>query len=243
MGRRLASIAICAVALAACRVDATVTVRMRHNGGGTVSVAVKLDHGAVRAAEIGGGKLEARVRLADLPAAGWKVTPWVRDRTGGATLTVSKIFNRPAEVASIVREISGPKGPLQHFSASRRASMFTTHWRVNGTVDLRAARVGIASDPQLVANLTAERVDIPGIESRVDASLKDLHIHAVALLPHEVHRQVSASFGSRGVLAAAADDTNFNRIVLLFGGIATGVAALFLLVVGERRVRRNRRAM
>ncbi len=215
---------------------------MRHNGGGTVSVAVKLDHGAVQAAEIGGGKLEGRVRLADLPAAGWKVMPWVRDRTGGATLTVSKVFSRPAEVAAIIGEISGPKGPLQHFTASRTASTFTTHWRVNGTVDLRAAQVGIADDPQLVANLTAERVDIPGIESRVDASLKDLHVRAVALLPHDVHREASASFGSRGALVAAADDTNFNRIVLLFGGIATGVAAVFLLVVGERRARRNRRA-
>ena len=216
---------------------------MRHNGSGTVSVAVRLDRDAVQAAEIGGGKLEDRVRIADLPAAGWKVTPWTRDRAGGATLTVSKVFNRPAEVASIVGEISGPKGPLQHFTASRSASTFTTHWRVNGTVDLRAAQVGIASDPQLVANLTAERVDLPGIESRVDASLKDLHVHAVALLPHDVHREVSASFGSQGVLVAAADDTNFNRIVLLFGGIATGLAALFILVVGERRACRNRRAM
>ena len=157
------------------------------------------------------------------------------------SLTVSKFFDRPGEVSSIVGEISGPKGPLRHFGASRTASRFTTHWRVNGTVDLRAAQVGIADDPALVANLTAERVDIPGIESRVDASLKNLHVRAVALLPHEVRREASASFGTEATFAAVSDDTNFNRIVLLFGGIATGVAALMLLVVGERRARHRRR--
>ena len=230
------------VALAACKVDATVTVQMHTNGSGAVSVRVVLDRGAVRAAEIGGGTLEDRVRLADLPAAGWTVSPWRRHPGGGATVVVRKPFSRPGQVAGIVAELNGASGPLHGFEATRSSSTFSTGWTVHGTVDLRTIDTGLTKDPELVANLTAERVDLPAVEQRITNGARNgLRIRAVAELPGGQRTSVVAKPGARQVLAARADETDTERVLLLGAGIGIGVLAFVILVVGERRTRRTRR--
>lgn len=231
---------LCVVALAACRVDATVMVRMQANGSGAVSVRVILDANAVQAAEVGNGKVEQRVRLSDLPGAGWTVTPWRRDARGGATLTIRKPFTNPREVAGILREISGADGPVRGVTATRRTLTFSMRWAVDGVVDLRSIRLGVATDPRLVAKLTAERVDIPQVETRLASGLGQFRVHLVAELPG-ARREVSAPMGRRSVLRAAAESTDVNRLVMLVGGLAVAALAAFLLVVGELRARRRRR--
>ena len=240
MRRRVLVAVLCVVALAACRVDATVTVRMRENGSGTVAVRVVLDSAAVRAAEVGNGKLEARVRLADLPGAGWSVTPWRRDAKGGAVLTIRKPFSAPGEVAGIVREVSGANGPLRGVTATRRTSTFSTRWKVGGVVDLRTIKLDVGADPQLVAKLTSERVDIPQVETRLASGLGQLRVHLVAELPG-ARREASVPTGRRSVLRAAAESTDVNRLVMLVGGLAVAALAIVLLVVGELRARRRHR--
>ncbi|MEO6470098.1 MAG: hypothetical protein ABIP21_13450 [Acidimicrobiia bacterium] len=240
MRRHALAAVLCVVVLAACRVDATVTVRMHENGGGTVAVRVVLDAAAVRAAEVGNGTLEQRVRLADLPGAGWSVTPWRRDAKGGATLRIRKPFSAPGEVAGIVREISGANGPVRNVTATRSSSTFSRGWAVGGLVDLRAIKLGIETDPQLVATLTSERVDIPQVESRITSGLSGLRVHLVADLPG-AQRDVSAGAGRRSVLDATAENTDLNRLVMLVGGIALAALAVLLLVIGELRARRRRR--
>ena len=241
MMRRLVALAACAVALAACRVDATVTVRMRENGSGAVIVRVELDRAAVRAAEIGDGKLEDRVRLDDLPAAGWTVVPWRRHPDGGATLVVRKPFSRPAQVAALVAELNGASGPLRGFRASRTSSTFSTAWKVHGTVDLRTIELGMAQDPELIANLTAERVDVGAVESRVEGGLLGLRVRAVAALPGGERTVVVAKAGTAKTLSATADETDTGRVALLAAGIGLGAVAVLILIVGERRTRRHRR--
>ena len=240
MRRQVLAAVLCAVVLAACRVDATVTVRMHENGSGTVAVRVVLDPAAVRAAEVGNGKLEQRVRLGDLPKAGWSVTPWRRDANGGATLTIRKPFSAPREVTGIVREISGGDGPMRGVTATRRTSTFSTEWKVGGVVDLRAINLGVGTDPELVAKLTSERVDIPQVETRLASGLGQLRVHLVAELPG-ARREASAPVGRQSVLRATAENTDLNRLVMLVGGIAVAALAMFLLVVGELRARRRRR--
>ena len=239
MRRRVSAAVLCVVALAACRVDATVTVRMQANGSGSVAVRVVLDAAAVRASEVGNGKLEQRVRLGDLPRAGWAVTPWRRDADGSATLKIRKPFTNPREVAGIVREINGTDGPLRAFSASRTSSTFTTGWKLDGGVDLRLPRVGVATDLQLVAKLTAERVDIPQIETRLASGLKGVRVHLVAELPDADRREVNAAIGGDAVLHESSRNTDVTRLVLLVGGLALAVTASMLFVFGELRARRR----
>lgn len=213
---------------------------MRENGSGDVSVRVVLDAAAVRAAEVGGGTLEQRVRLADLPDAGWTVGPWRRREHGGATIVVRKPFDRPEQVAEIVAEINGADGPLRRFAAARTTSTFSTTWRVDGDVDLRTPKLAIGSDQQLVERLTAARVDPALVESDLDSGLDGLRIHAVAELPDGARRAVTATAGTRAGLEAASTSTDLGRVVLLIVGIGAGLFALVVLVVGERRARRRR---
>jgi hypothetical protein len=228
-------------ALAACKADATVTVRMREDGSGVVAVRVVLDEAAVRAAEVGGGKLADRVRLADLTGAGWTVTPWRRTPSGGAVISVTKPFSRPEQVRAIVGELNGAHGPLRGFRASRDASTFSTTWKVAGTVDLRRLHLGIADDEQLVANLTNERVDVAGVEPRIAASaLAGLQVRARVELPGGDVDEVRSVPGERAVLHATADDTNFGRLALVVTGVLVALLAVVLLVVGETRARRRR---
>lgn len=237
--RPLIAAVLCALALAACSVDATVTVRLHEDGSGEVIARVVLDAAAVEAAEIGGGKLEDRVRLGDLPAAGWEVSPWTRPRDGGAVVTVRKSFDRPEQVAGIVRELAGELGPLKGVHASRDASTFSTSWHVRGAVDLRKLDAGVATDPELVARLAGERIDVPQVEQRIDEAARGLRVHLVAELPGET-RSAAAGAGHRAVLVANADATAYGKVLLLVGGIALVVLAVVLLVVGERRARRRR---
>ena len=237
--RPLIAYALLVVVLAACSVDATVTVRMHADGSGVVVARVVLDAAAVEAAEIGGGKLEDRIRLQDLPAAGWKVSPWSRARSGGASITVRKPFTRPEQVAGIVRELTGDLGPLKGVHASRDASTFRTAWHVQGAVDLRTLDAGVAADPELVASLSGQRIDVGQVEQRLDDAARGLRVRLVAELPGET-RGVTARAGQRTALAANADATAYGKALLLVGGIALVVVAVVLLVVGERRARRRR---
>src|SRR5689334_1188772 len=199
--RRLLAPLVLVAVLGACSATATVTVRMHDDGSGVVGVRVVLDAAAVRAAEVGGAKLEDRVRLGDLPAGGWTVTPWRRTASGGAVLTVSKPFQDPDQVAAIVRELNGAHGPLRDFRATRDASTFSRSWTVDGTVDLRTLDPGVTDDEQLVANLTDRRVDVAGVEQRLAGSaLTGLRVRARAELPGST-QEVGARPGRRAVLA------------------------------------------
>lgn len=239
--RRLLAPLALVVLLAACSVDATVTVHMDADGSGTVSVRVVLDRGAVTAAEVAGGKLETRIRLDDLRAAGWRVSPWRRTGSGGATITVSKPFDRPEQVGPIVRELNGADGPLRGFAASRDASTFTTSWAARGAVDLREVQVGVASDADLVAALAAKRIDPAVVEQRIAGrSLGALRVRVRTELPDTAPREASAVPGRRAAVVSTADDTAWGRIALLLAGIATVAFAVVFLVAGERRARRRR---
>jgi hypothetical protein len=238
--RRLFALAALLV-LGACSATATVTVHMYDDGSGEVSVRVVLDAVAVRAAEVGSGKLADRVRLTDLTDAGWTVTPWRRTSRGGAVLTATKPFTRPEQVAAIVAELNGAHGPLRGVAASRDASTFSTTWKVTGAVDLRKLDLGVAGDPELVQNLTNERVDVAGVEQRIAASaVTGLRVGLRADLPDGTTHGVRAAAGKRAALVASADESDLGRMTLVVVGVVVGVLALVLLILGEARAPRHR---
>src|SRR6202035_4845021 len=117
---------------------------------------------AVQAAQAGGSTLQQRVRVADLHTAGWAVSPWVPTKTGGATLTVTKHFTSPDQVAGIARELSGPTGPLRTLTATRDTTALGLGHRAafHVVVDLAAAQPGVTTDQQLVTRLAGQHVDV-----------------------------------------------------------------------------------
>jgi hypothetical protein len=241
-GRALILLLAASLGLAACRVDTTVAVRVHANGGGTVTVRVGLDPDAVRAAEAGGGKLEGRVRLGDLPAAGWTVSPWARAADGSATLTLSKPFTSPAQVHRIVAELNGLHGPLRDVTLGRSASAFRTRYRFGGVADLAALGTGMTDDQELLVKLAAERVDIGTLDRRLLGQLREaFRMNVRVRLPGGGGRTWTAKPGERAVLRASSSTVDTAHVVGLVVGVSAGVIAVLLLVVGKVRTGRRRR--
>src|SRR5947207_7710517 len=125
MRRLLVVVAACFL-LAGCKVDTTLTIDVHDNGGGSVRIRVALDADAVQNAQAGGGRLEDRVRLGDLQAAGWTVSPWRRARDGSATVALRKDFANAGELAGVVGGLSGQVRPLRGGARERRRGLVAT---------------------------------------------------------------------------------------------------------------------
>lgn len=240
-GRRLVLLVVLTLLLGACRVDTTLTLRVRQDGSGTVQATVALDPAAVRAAEAGGTTLPRALRLSDLPAAGWRVH-WERRRSGGAVLTVSKGFRRAADAAGVAGELAGPDGPLRRVRVNRSASTFETRWSFTAEADLAALRTGLASDAELAGRLTAQRVDVAALDAALRDRFRDaLHLRVGVALPHARSRGWTVTPGRRVVLQASSSALDERRVVLAAVGAGLVLVALVVLVAGERRAARRRR--
>ncbi len=243
MRRSLLVVVLLVVGLSACRVDTTVRIDVRDDGSGTVSARVVLDPAAVKAAEVGGAKLENAVRLGDLTAAGWRSSGWKRGKNGGAVLTISKGFARAEDAGAVVAELNGADGPLRAVRVTRTSSTFTTEWSFSGVGDLKDVKTGVGADPDLLARLSAERVDVAALDQQLLAQTRDaVRLHVTAVLPHESPQVFAVPPGTVVPMHTTSSETEMTRILLLIVGIASGVIAIGLLVAGELRYRRRRGA-
>jgi hypothetical protein len=228
------------VCAAGCKVDTTVTVDMHDDGSGVVTVDAVLDPGAVQAAEAGGGKLEDRVRLGDLTAGGWTVAPWVRGADGSATLTLSKPFASPDEVAGILDEVSGTVGPLKNVRAVRDRGALSTRYDLTGDIDLTAVQTGIAADPDLVAKLTGQQVDVNALDAALAAQLaSSMSLRVVAKLPGGTTTFVGEA-GKAVPIDASTSVLDVRRIGLIVVAAILLVLALVVLLGGRRSRQRQR---
>jgi len=243
MARRslLGGVVALALLCSACAVDTTVTVKVREDGSGTVRVDVSVDAEAVQTAEVGGGTLEGRVRLSDLPAAGWTVDPWVRNEDGSATLALSKPFTSVGQVPGILGELSGANGPLRDPSFARSRSFFATKFTADATVDLGAITTGITEDADLVARLQAQGVDVNGVDQQLLAQLKDaLTVTLVVDLPGPGKTTVTPAAGESLTLSASSSVEDTKRITLVVLAALLVVLAL-VVALWPRKKGRHRR--
>jgi len=235
------AVGILAFALAGCAVDATVTVRVRDDGSGTVRVVVRADAEAVTAVELGGVPIDDAVRLADLADAGWEVGSWVRAEDGSASSTLAKPFDRVDEVAGIVAELNGDLGPLPRLTASRDAGLLATEYAVRGRIDLAAAGSGVAQDAELSAALVALGVDVNVIDEQLRSQVQSsFGLEVVVRLPEARVRTFTPRDGETSVAVAAASSVrNTERMLYLVA--AVGFLALAAVIWGRGGRRRRRR--
>jgi hypothetical protein len=241
--RRFLGLALLALLLlvAGCKVDTTVSVNVHDDGSGVVSVHVALDADAVAAAEANGGKLEQRVRLSDLSAAGWTVGAWQRAPGGSATLDLSKPFTEVAQVGGIVKELSGAGGPLRDVRVTRDDKLLSTDFSVTGQVDLKDLTTGVSSDQQLVQSLTTQHVDVNAIDQQLLAEVRQsFALRLEAQLPGGKRVSVAPAAGAEQQLDASTSVRNDDRI--LYGAAAIGFVLLAIVVMlNGRRLKRRRR--
>jgi hypothetical protein len=228
------------VLAAACKVDTTVTVKVDDDGSGVVTVTSVLDPDAVKAAEVGGGKLEDRIRLADLAAAGWTVQPWARAADGSATLTLSKPFSSPAQAAGIVQEVSGTAGPLRDVTVTRDGGTFSTRYSTTGTIDLKNLQTGVTTDPQVVGNMLALGIDAGAIDQTLLADLRDSFGLTVKV---ELPGRTVTFTGDKDKVVAIDESTSVldtTRVILVTVAVGLVVLAVVVLLWPRRRRRRRR---
>jgi hypothetical protein len=239
--RRLAVVVLASVLLAACKADAVVTIDVHDDGSGTVRVRVALDADAVQNAEAGGGKLEDRVRLGDLPAAGWTVSSWKRGRDGGATVTVQKHFADARDLAAVFHELNGKDGPVRGVRLERGRGLFSTEYKLHGTADLSQVTAAVASDPDLVGQLTGQRVDIGRIDQHLSQQLREaFHLRVRLVLPDGSTKEFAPAPGKRVSLDASVSQLDTTRIGFLGAAVVLGALGVFVFVRGERRGRDRR---
>jgi hypothetical protein len=225
----LVSIAF-AVVLAGCKVDATTDVVIRQDGSGTVGVQVELDADAVAA--LGG---VASLRTADIEAAGWKVSPPAPNEGGGQTLSATKPFGGPGELAAIFQEINGPGGPFLQPRFTRERSTFRNRYHFEATVDLTAP-VAALDDPQLRDLLTQNGADVDRLKSQYAANLSQaVTAHLVVTMPGADSRSWDAAANQRVEADVSTSATRNAQVTKALVAAALAVVALGVGLTGGLR--------
>jgi hypothetical protein len=241
--RRLLVVLVACVVLAGCKVDTTLTIDVNDDGSGSIRVRVALDADAVQNAQAGGGTLEERVRLGDLQAAGWTVSPWRRAPDGGATVSLRKGFANTGDFANVINELNGSDGPLRLVTLERDRGFLFTEYKVTGVADLSQLTAGVAADPELVAQLTGQRVDLGQIDQRLSEQIRDAFRLRIRLVfPGGDVTELVPEPGKKVDLTTSARQFDITRALFLAGAVALGVLGIVLLVRGEVRGRRRRRS-
>jgi hypothetical protein len=230
------------VVLTACKVDTRVNVRVDGDGSGDVRVRVIVDAEAVRAAEVGGATLESRVRLDDLPAAGWQVVPWHRRPDGSAVLELRHPFDSPKQLHTVMTQLNGARGPLRQVRLSKTTDPVRTTFQFRALADLAGVDAGVITDPQLAANLSAQRVDVAGLDAALTGKVRDaLSMRVAVALPAAASKSWVLPPHSKQMLETSSTRFDPGRAVWLGLGILLAVATLALVFVGEYRARKRRK--
>jgi hypothetical protein len=238
---RLGGLAVLVLVLAGCRVDATTRVEVAEDGSGTVTVEVVLDQEAADRVP----DLAEQLRVRDLRRTGWEITGPEPADGGGVVITATKGFFEPEQMATVLDEIGGNRGPVLDPSLERTRTFGTTAYDFAGTLDLSRG-IATFSDRQLTRLLDGFPIgqDQAALEEELGAPLSELTSFTFeVVLPDGSETQTStwdAHLGDEPTVMAASTE---ERNLLAFGLAAGAALAVLLLVVVLlwRLIRRNKR--
>jgi hypothetical protein len=118
--------------LSACHVKVQVDATVRPDGSGTVTVAVGLDREALARV----GDLRTQLHVADLEAAGWKVSEPTATADGYTWVRASKGFATTAQLGEVMSEVNGSDGMFRDWKVTKSSSPWSSSWTATGTIDL-----------------------------------------------------------------------------------------------------------
>ena len=236
----VAAVALAVLVLAGCRVDTTVRVDVEDDGSGTVNVEVVLDQEAAGRIP----DLAEQLRVRDLRRTGWVVTDPEPVEGGGVVITATKDFFEPEQLAVVLDEIGGNRGPILDPSLERGRSFATTTYDFTGTLDLSRG-IATFSDRQLTELLDGFPIgqDQAALEAELGAPLSELTSFTFEISLPEGNEAVTSTWEATlddDPVAMEASTEDRNPLAL---GLAAGAAlavVLLLLVLLWRLVRRNK---
>jgi hypothetical protein len=237
--RSIVVLALGLVLLSGCRMVATVDVRVAEGGSGTVTVGAGFDADAL--ARLGDPATE--LRLDDLGAAGWDVAEPAQE--GDLTwIRAEKPFSDEAGLQQALDEVAG-QGVLPDWTLSEESSLWSTDWRLDGTVDVTGG-VERFSDPALVESLGGE--PFGGLDTAVELETgipveEQVEVIVTAELPDGtagVWEPLLGSVEPSSVALEASRPTTVARWWFVPVAIVTLVVGLLVLRAGFRRRHRRR---
>ena len=126
----VATVTLAGALLASCNVDGTVSLSVRPDGSGEVSVTITADRAVVEAAP----ELTGDLRTDDLVEAGWTVEGPEADDAGGLTVVLRRRFDTPADATAVLAGINGDKGPLRAVTLARSGKDTNSTWTLSGAL-------------------------------------------------------------------------------------------------------------
>ncbi|MDQ1481734.1 MAG: hypothetical protein QOI44_2595 [Actinomycetota bacterium] len=226
------------VLLAGCKVDAHVDITLHADGTGTVSAKVALDADAVRRLTKH-APLDSAVPLDDLRDAGWRITAWKRDSSGGAEIALSRTFVNEEGLAHRLADLAGPSGALRDPRITRTRGWFGSSDKIAITVDLRDVGAGVKSDAELAQSLQAAGLDVNTLDAQLSSELKGaLQVTVRVRTPDGRSQTVGFHGGGHATIVASQSQTYVRRMVLLAVG---GVLLLLALIVTAALLRSRSR--
>jgi hypothetical protein len=245
--RRACLLVAAVLVLAGCKVDAQIHITLDEDGTGTVTTTVTLDADAVRRVEANGRTLDAAFPLADLGAAGWEITPWVRDPDGSASIELTHTYTGEEELALRLTELTGPTNLLGDVVVRQDRTFLRTHDEVSVAADLRDPALAIMRDEELVASLQAAGLDVAALEAQLQGELRDaLSVELTVEGPGGRVQTVEVDAGERETATAARSQFDGARLMwLVMAGMLSFLAVLLYLAasIGARRGRVRRARM
>ena len=228
----------CLAVLAGCQVKVLVDTKVEPDGSGTITVSVGLDAAAM--AQV--GDLSSQLRVSDLEAAGWKVTGPTRDHDGDTWVRASKPFADAAQATEVMNEVNGADGAFRDWQVSHSSSLWSTRWKVQGTVDLRKG-MQTFSDPKLDQALGANGYDsmIAQIEKREGRPISDLVDVRVSVELPGASKVYAPKLSDGQTTAVAVAQTKVSRAVGVVAVVAAVVLLGLALVLLRRRFARHHR--
>jgi post-segregation antitoxin (ccd killing protein) len=235
-----------ALLLSGCQAKATVSIRMRADGRGTVAVSVVLDREArlaLAGAALKPGATTPDVPLDDLRASGWSVSTWRPVEDGGSAVELSKGFTGREGLVSVLAELDGRDGALREVRVVRDRDLLRDRDRVSLLADLTDVRIGISDDEELAARLRAAGVDVAAIDAGIQARVKDSFDLTVRVeLPDGRAGTVRVEPGEEQRLAVASTTDHPGRRWALIAAASGAFLAVVLFVFAAIQARRSRRA-
>lgn len=133
------------IVLSSCRVDSDITLAVKPNGTGEISVVITADKDIVAKAP----GLKADIRTDDLVAAGWKVVGPADTKDGGITITLTHDFMGPAEATTLLGQINGTRGPLHEMVITRTGKDTNSTYTLAGRLEVNGGLNAFADDATL----------------------------------------------------------------------------------------------
>jgi hypothetical protein len=170
------------------------------------------------------------------------VSPWRRAPDGSATVSLRKNFANAGDLAGVITELNGKDGPLRGVTLARSRGLLTTDYKVKGEADLTGLTAGVANDPEVVAQLTGQRVDVGQIDQRLAQEINNaFRLRIRFVFPGGDVTQVEPKPGKKVSLATTTTQFDTTRALLLGGAVVLGVLGVVLFIRGEVRRRRQHR--